>query len=579
MSFDKKQFGLFLRFARYILPYRLRWTAILILSGLGTLSGLVNPYLAKLVIDKAIGNKDLKIFIILAVVGGAVFVISGVINGVRQYLGRYVKARVKLDLNKRVFTGINRLPFSWFQDRSTGENVYKMNYDINRVSDLMTTIPPQAAALSLKLVITFFIIFRLNRQMAVFSICLAPFLYLPQYYLTRKRRAVWEEFIKSSEQLFKMLHETFSHIYPIKVFGKEGSEIRKYLRKLVGNIKIELSTTRLEIFSGFTASALGKIIIGLITFYGGYQVIKGKMTLGSLTAIIVYLGQLAGIQGTFIDFFQTTVLGLISCQRVADILDTEESIKDIKGAKSVVFEKGDIVFDKVSFGYVQGKPVLKDLSFLIRGNTHISLAGYSGSGKTTLLNLIFRLYDPWQGEILIDRHKIKDIKLDSLKSQLGMVLQGPFLFNDTIKNNIAYGKQHAVESEIIQAANISLADEFVSNLKETYNTVIGENACKLSEGQKQKIAIARALIKKPKILIFDEAMSSMDSESEERILTNIRENLKGAALITVSHRLSTVKSADLIYFLKGPGEIIIGRYEELLQDDKDFYNLFKAQIK
>jgi len=573
-KFNPKQLSLFLRFVRFILPYRIRWISILILSGLTALLGLVNPYLTKLVIDRAIGDKDLKAFIILAVIGGAVFIVTGIIKSFKQYLERYVKVRVKFDLNKKVFTQISRLPFSWFQNKSTGENIYRISYDIDRTGDLITTVPPQAASLFPKLIVIFFIILRFNWKMALFSLCLAPFLYLPPYYFIKKRRAVWERLIKNSEQIFKILHEALSHIYPIKVFGKEGSEIRRYLRKLIENIKIDLSSTKLEIFNGFAANALDKIIIGLLVFYGGYQVIKGDMTLGSLTAIMVYLGQLVAMQDTFINFFQTVVLGLISCQRVADILDEKGYTVENKNARDIVFKRGGIVFNKVTFGYLSGKPVIKDLSFLIEPDKHICLVAPSGMGKTTLLNLIVRLYDPWQGEVLIDGVRTHDVKLRSLKGQIGMALQEPFLFNDTVRNNILYGKEDAEEQEIIEAARFSLAHDFIKGLPDTYGAIIGENACKLSEGQKQKIAIARALIKKPKILILDEAMSSMDSVSENKILKNIKDNLGEVTLITVSHRLSTVMAADLVYFLKSQGQIAVGSYEELLHKDKEFSDLF-----
>lgn len=578
IKLDKKQPILFLRFIKFLLPYRAKWVAILLLSSLGVLLGLINPYLTKLIVDKAIMKKDLRIFIILVIIGGAIFIISGIINGIKQYLERYVKIKVKFDLNKKVFTKINSLTFSWFQNKSTGEHLYKIAYDIDRVDDLITFVPPQAAALFPKILLILFIILRLNWKMAVFSLCLTPFLYLPPCYFIRKRRAIWERLIKNSELIFKTLHETFTHIYPIKVFGKEGAEIRKYLRKLINNIRVELSSTKLEVFSNFAAGTTDKILIGLITFYGGCQVIKGTMTLGSLTAILVYLGQLVNMQNSLINFFQATVLGLVSCQRVADVLDEKDCVAENKKARNVLFEKGEIVFDNVTFGYLQGKPILKDLSFSIEAGRHISLVAPSGFGKTTLLNLIVRLYNPWKGEILIDGVKIKDITLGSLRGQISMALQEPFLFNDTIRNNIAYGKENADETEIYEAARVSLVHDFVEGLPDKYDTVIGENACKISEGQKQKIAISRAIIKKPRILILDEAMSSMDSLSEEKILLNIAQNQERLTLITVSHRLSTVISADLVYFLKRPDCVIIDSPERLFQNDRDFYNLFKNQI-
>jgi len=578
IKIDKKQFWLFFRFAKLLFPYRLRWAAILFLSGAGALLGLVNPYLAKLVIDKAIGDKDLRVFIILTALGATIFVVTGVLNGFKQYLERYVEARIRFDLNKKVFKCVQCLPFRWFQNKSTGEHLYKISYDISRVENLITTIPPQAVALFPKLLVILFIILRLNWKMAIFSLCLVPFLYLPPYYFIRKRRVIWERLIKNSEQIFKMLHETFSHIYAIKIFGKERFEIRRYLKKLIGNIRIELSSTRLEIFNIFFAKAVDKVIIGLIALYGGYQVIIGTMSLGTLTAILVYLGQLVVMQSSFVSFFERTVLGLVSCQRVAGILDEKDRVVCNDNTRDAVFKKGEIVFDRISFRYSEKSPILRNLSFSIPADQHVSLAAPSGFGKTTLLNLIVRLYDPLEGDILIDGIKIQNVRLNSLREQIGVVLQEPYLFSDTIKNNILYGKQKATGPEILEIARLSLVDDFVKDLPDEYETIIGENGCKLSEGQKQKIAIARALIKRPRILIMDEAMSSMDSTAEEKIISNIKQNLDIMTLITVSHRLSTVKSADLIYFLKRPDKIVTDTYQELIKNDGEFYNLFADQL-
>jgi len=390
-------------------------------------------------------------------------------------------------------------------------------------------------------------------------------------------KKVWKVLIENSQDFFKSLQEILSHIQLVKSFGKETSSVRKYLRKLITNRRISIKNMRLEIISSVAASVVSKALIGLIAFYGGYQVIKGHMTLGSLTAIMVYLTQLIGLQGQFANFFQTTVLGLVSCQRVAEVLDEKEEISEPKDAKRVVFETPDVVFRDVSFGYRIEEYVLKDITFHIEKGSHVALCGPSGYGKTTILNLLLRLYDPWEGRIFINGYDIKDLKIGSLRKQIGIVLQEPFLWNDSIENNIRYGKEDATREEIITVSQLTLVDDFVKDLPDGYKTVIGEGACKLSEGQKQKIAIARALVKNPKILMLDEASSSMDSASEEKILRNIKKTQKDATLIVVSHRLSTVLSADTVYFLNSFNSLIIGKPEDLLKTNKEFSNLFAGQ--
>jgi len=574
----RKQYRLFVRFASFILPYRGAWFLILLLSYLVSLLGLINPYLTRLFIDRAVGTRDLRLFGILVLVGAAVFMAISILGRINQYMEKYVRTKIRIDLNKHIFGRLIGLPFRWFQENNTGANIYKISYDIGRAEDLITTVPPQAVSLFPKMVFILVIIFSMNWRMALLASCLAPALYIPAYYFNRRRVAIWESLIKNSENIFKILHEIFSHILPIKIFGKEKKETARYIQALDNNIKIERDSFKLELFNGFVASLVNKAIIGIITLYGAYQVIVGSMTLGTLTAIMVYVSQLVAMQSSFIGFFQTIVLGVVSCQRLADILDERCQLPDTAKGGKPLFRKADIVFNRVTFGYLSDRPVLKDLCFSIENNRHVCLVGRSGCGKTTILNLMLRLYEPWDGEIAIGGYKIQDIEWEALRTQIGMALQEPFLFNDSIKNNIAFGKENAVEPEIIEAAKISLAHDFIEKIPGKYESVIGENACKLSEGQKQKIAIARAVIKKPKILILDEAMSSMDSASEESILANIKENFKEMTLITVSHRLSTVMNSDIVYFLKGPGEMVAGRYEELIVRDKDFYDLFKAQL-
>jgi ABC-type multidrug transport system fused ATPase/permease subunit len=303
------------------------------------------------------------------------------------------------------------------------------------------------------------------------------------------------------------------------------------------------------------------------------------MTLGSLTAIMVYISQLIGLQGNFAFFFQRSMLGLVSCERLKKILDEESKIIEAKGTNHRQIRRSDVEFRGVSFGYIKDKLILQNLSFNIKSRAYVALVGHSGCGKTTILNLILRLYDPWAGDIFIGGYNVKEIRLSLLKEQIGVTLQEPLLWNDTIESNIRYGRPDASEQEIIEFAKIYGVHDFVSKFPNRYKTIAGERACKISEGQKQKIAILRALIKKPKILILDEAFSSMDSESEEMIMRNIRTNFKDTTFLVVSHRLSTVMGTDLVYFLNREGRLIIDFPQNLLQKNKEFSDLFSQQNK
>lgn len=566
------------RFVKLLLPYRKKSLTILVLSVSGSLLSLVIPYLTIGVIDTSIGKKDFSSFLIFAAIGGITFLLGESLNRARYWLEQIIKIKVSFDLHRKVFDHLQRLSYAWFQDKSTGEHIFKLNYDIDTAADFITEALPQIISLVPRAVFIVAIVFYLNWKMVLCALVLAPFLFLPGYFYSRIMEKLGEKLVKSSENVLNYLQELFSHIQLVKVWGAEKKSKRGFLRKLIANIRISTSYLKPEITNGIAVQIITKLIIGLITLFGGYLVIKGNLTLGALTAIMVYLTQLVGLQSQFAQFWQTNMSAAISCERLTRLLDTQPQIQDGLGAVDRVFKKGDIEFKKASFGYQPGEYVIKNLSFSIKGGEHWALVGPSGSGKSTILSLLVRLYDLWEGQISIDACDIRSITLQSLKNQMGFALQEHFLWNDTIFNNITYFCSAASLEEVREIGRISGVDDFVKALPSGYQTQIGENGCKLSEGQKQKIAIARALFKKPKILILDEAMSAMDSKSEEKILLNIKERYKAMTVIIVSHRFSTIKGCDRALYLSGQDLIVEDSIVGLVKNNPDFRKLFAGQI-
>jgi ABC-type bacteriocin/lantibiotic exporter with double-glycine peptidase domain len=494
-------------------------------------------------------------------------------------LNQYVRARISFDLNRQVFKKLRDLSFSWFQDKTRGEELYLLSNDIDVVTNFITASLPQASLFFCRLLFTLAILFYLNYKIAIFALLLSVFLYLPPYYFKKKIEKAWEVLAKNSQEAFQILDEFFSHIQLIKIFAKETATTRAYLKRLIIDIRIRMKNTRLEIFSGFANNAGNKIIVGLVGLYGGYQVIKGNLTLGSLTAITVYIYQLMGLPGEFSSFFHSASFGIISCQRLNAILEEKPTVTESSNAQEIDFSTGEIIFKNVSFGYFPKQFILNKINFRIPGGSHIALVGPSGCGKTTLLNLLVRLYEPQEGEISIDAWDIRQLKLRSLRKQTGFALQEPFLWNRSIEDNIKYGREEATKEEILAVARLTGIDDFAKSFPQGYQTIIGEDACKISEGQKQRIAIARALLKDPKILILDEALSSLDSAGEEKILSGIKMAYPGLTLITVSHRLSTVMSADLAYYFFKPNEMLMDKPQNLCAYNKEFARLFSGQDK
>jgi ATP-binding cassette subfamily B protein len=574
---DKTQFKILLKFLKYLLPYRKRQIAILILSILSVFLGLVNPYLSKLIVDKAIINKELRAFVVLGLLGTGVFILNGLLTAMEDFLKKGLRLKVNFDLNKKVFRHLQGFSLGLFRDKSTGEHIFKMHYDIERAVDFIVSVLEECIHIFPRLFFILAIIFFLDWQMALFAMLLAPVLYLPVYYFTRRMRKIFEELITNSQDIFKRLEEVFSHIYLVKAFAKEKAETRAYLRALIRKTRVSLKNIRLEIMGSFAMVSFERVIIGLIALFGGYRIIKGRISPGTLAAIMIYLSQLINLQSRFAFFLQRVSLGLVSCRRLDKILEEKPALREIPGAKKIALRGLGIQFRKVSFGYRPEEYILKALDFNIEKG-FIALVGPSGCGKTTILNLVLRLEQPWQGGIFIDGYDTGELDPSFLRDQIGIAPQNPFLWNDTVENNIKYARAGASREEIAEAARVTAVDDFVKDLPAGYKTIIGENACKLSEGQKQRIALARALIKKPKVLLLDEAMSSLDSVSEERIIRGLKQ-LPLNIVIAVSHRLSTVMACDLVYFLKSPQRVIVNKPKALLEEDRDFYDLFAAQIK
>ncbi|MDD5129955.1 MAG: ABC transporter ATP-binding protein [Candidatus Omnitrophica bacterium] len=569
---------LFFKFARYLLPYWKSELLILILSSLTVLFALVNPYFGKLIMDKAIIGKDLKNFVIFFSASALVFVVSGVVKAAADYLERVVKFKVTVELTRDLFVCFEKLSINWFQGKSTGEHVYKITYDSERIAELITAVPRKIITILGGILFTCLVLFYLDWRITLLSWFIMLVMGVSQYYFNRKLKNIGEDIIKNTEFLFKKLTELFSHIKLVKAFGSDGAEIKKYLHNWLINMHLQLKNSKLDILAVFAGNAISKVVIGGIVFYGGYQVIRGRLTLGTLTVVIVYLSQLFGLVENFASFWRVAIRGFISCGRVEQLISEEAKVVESAQAQEILMDEGRIVVENLSFGY-KSIPVLEKLSFVIEPGSCVAIAGRSGSGKTTLLNLLLRLYDPWQGGISIDGHNIKEFKFISLRSQIGIAMQEPFLWEDSIFNNIKYPLERVSNDQVVWAARMTGADQFINNLPNKYSTIIGENGCKLSEGQKQKIAIARALIKNPKILILDEAMSSMDSESEEQIIKNIRQAYSKTTFIIVSHRLSAIHAADLVYFIKNPYSIVIAKSEQIMRNEKELYDLFAPQIK
>jgi ABC-type multidrug transport system fused ATPase/permease subunit len=572
----------YLRLAKYPFKHRKLFIAQIILALVSLPLSLLNPFIAKLIVDKAYAHKDFGLFFVLTLAAGAILIISTFLNTLGSYLLQKIKRLVNLDMAMDIFRHIQGLPVGFFNRRSAGEHIYKITGDVHSVSEFICEALPQAAELLLRLLLITGIIFYLDWKIGLFLILLAPFAYLHVRIFSRWLKENFQRSVEISERVFVRLHELFSHVNLIKAFGKEKQEAQRLQDGLVQSTQLDLKSQKLLAASSFSNFLLNNVFSGLIVLYGGYQVIKGNMSLGSLAAVAIYSFQLVGIAGAISSLYQSVKANGISQKRLLGIFAIKPEVCDAPDALTAETGSlpGGIEFKDIKFAYKDsGATVFDKMNFSIPPKAKIALVGPSGCGKTTLLLLIMRLYDPAAGGIFIGGMEIRKMRLDSLRKLTGIVFEEPFLWNDTVKNNLSYAKADASLEEVIQAATVSQADGFIRDLAQGYDTVVGENACNISEGQKQRISIGRAVVKKPLVLLLDEAMSSLDSETEDKLIAGLKSELKDSTVIVVSHRLSTVRKMDAVYFLSGPSGMVCGRHEELLNTYPAYRALFSSQIQ
>lgn len=567
------------RFIKFLWPHRKAMAGYLLLGSGGMAISLVIPYISKRIIDEAIAGRDMKLFFFLMAAAGSCYVFSEALTRASQYGYETLRMRVRFDIHRALFRKLGHMDLSWFQDRATGEHMYKMDFDADAVTNLIVATLPKFILAPVRLLVLWGIVFFVNPVMALLTFVFLPLWALPLFVFNRWIRRAWTKTVEAGEAVVVRMQEILSRMPMIKVFGQEAFGARQFLKYLARSTRLSIDSSRRELISSFVMDAISKFLLAGLVSFGVWQVIRGRTTLGALSAVLVYLHQLVEAQAELGRMAREVTESSFSCERVAQILDEPIRMVSQPTSLPVVLQEGCIVFEGVGFGYAKDKrqSVFEGIGATIPGGAFVALAGVSGCGKTTLCYLIARLFDPRQGRVLIDGCDVRQMDITFLKEQMGMALQETFLWNDTIAANIRYGRPQASREEVRHAGRLAGVEAMAAGMPQGYEAVIGENACKISEGQKQKIAIARALVKKPRILILDEAMSHMDSLSEEKILADIRRTYPEMTLIVVSHRLSCVLQADTVFYLKSSSEIISASGRELLEKDRDFAALFGGQ--
>ncbi len=572
------------RILMFIRPYRAQLFFIFLSLIAGTGFGLITPYISKLFIDVILkpdpqsGLFEYAQWIPLAALA-LLFSYAGqnLFSSLHLRLTGIVGHKTVYDVRGAIYEKLQELSLAFFDKYQTGALMARVNQDTRELQHFLVDFIPLTLESLFTLVGVGVFLFIINWQLTLFVFIpiIATVLFLKKIYF--KIFLYFRRFYHRRSRLSALINDSLSGIRVIKAFGQEDEEIEKFDKKSVAfkDAGIELEVK----WSLYSPMLQFLIMFGsiLIWFLGGRFVVGGSMTLGDVVAYSGYLAMFYRPVFFLIRMIQLITSSLSAAERVFDVIDTESQIKDASNAVAMLDMEGAIEFKNVTFGYDPFKPVIKDFSVFISANEIIGLVGKSGAGKSTIINLVCRLYDVNKGAILVDGKDLRAIKYHDLRKQIGVVLQETFLFNGTIFENIAYARPDATTEEIIEAATAAYAHEFILKKPDGYDTEVGERGNKLSGGEKQRIAIARAILRDPWILILDEATSSLDTETEKKIQQALRKLTRGRTTIAIAHRLSTLRNCNRLFVIEDGKLAEIGTHKELMEKKGIFYNLVSVQ--
>jgi len=570
-----------LRMLSYLKPYKFKGLMALCLLVLTTLVELIPPYLTKIIIDDVLQPQQTgTIFIIVIAAWVATLVVMSSMQALRGYIGVAISSKLMGDIRKDVYQSLMKLSLAFFDRRQTSQFISRVNNDAESMRQFMTDGVIYIGGHLLRFVFILVIIFSMDWKLTLLALAPIPFLvFLSVTIWPKVGRRLYQQW-RAIYRLNMQVGDTLQGIRVIKAFGQEKMELTRYH---AANKEVVYHDMRSEKMWQFFFPAFGLITsLGtvLIWYLGGQQVLSSELQLGVLLAFVAYLGMLFGPIQWLSQMISWTSRAMTASHRIFEIMDTPADVSDHPQAVKLSQIKGDVVLKDVTYGYEKHHPVLKNINLDVKAGEMIGLVGHSGAGKSTFINLLCRFYDVDEGEITIDGVSIRNIEQTELRRQIGVVLQETFLFDGTIAENIAYSKPDASPEDIMRAAKIANAHDFIVRLPDGYDTRVGERGHKLSGGEKQRVAIARAVIHDPKILILDEATASVDTETERQIQEALANLVKGRTTFAIAHRLSTLRNADRLVVLDRGKMVELGTHEELLEKTDGVYRkLVDAQME
>jgi ATP-binding cassette subfamily B protein len=567
------------RLLGYLGPYKKHLALITGLTVISTILSLMGPYLISIAIDQYIIPRDMGGLVRISLIIAGVYLSSMVLDMGASWIMSTISQRSLRKLRGELFNHIQTLSLAFFDQNSAGDLMSRLTNDIDAIGAALTQNVTRLIRSLITLVGIVVLTFTLNIWLALTSLIVFPIMIGLTAIIGRRTRTSFRELQQNMGSLNGVMQETITGQKVVIAFSQQESVNRKFraANQNVKDIGIRAMTYAMLIppLMGILSNANIAIVAGV----GSYMALQGLTTVGIISAFISYSRQFANPLRHFANLYNSIQSALAGAERIFQVLDTEPEVEDAVDATPVEDFQGEVVFQDVDFSYVPDVPVLKDINMKASPGQIIALVGPTGAGKTTMVNVLTRFYDIQDGAIHIDGMDIKNIRKDDLRRQLGIVLQDVFLFSGTVMDNIRYGRLEATDEEVVEAAKLANAHNFIRRLPKGYQTELSEQAANLSQGQRQLLSIARAIVADPAILILDEATSSVDTRTEMQIQEALLNLMEGRTNFVIAHRLSTIRNADQVLVINN-GEIIErGNHKELLEKEAFYHNLYMSQFK
>lgn len=566
------------RLLSYVKPYKLKVIFVIFLLLIVMACGTLTPYLMKVSIDTFVEYKNIRGLILLGVSLILINVISMILSRIRTISMSKITNQILVDIRHSLYTHIQTLSFSFFDNRPVGKIISRVVGDVNALQNLLNNSIVNLIPNIFTIILVICMMVFLNPALGAICLITMPFLTFSMFFIEIKADKKWKVFRENRSSLIGYTHESLSGMKVIQGFSKKYYAKNKFDNHIDNHAHGFMTAVYTQDFFWPFLDLFRGISMAILLVSGYILTQKGTLTLGTLMAFFMYIEMLWRPIINLSSFYNAFVTSMSAGERIFDILDTKSDMIDNISKKELPQIKGDIEFDHVTFAYTKDEgAALKDACFKLKKGEKIALVGETGAGKTTITNLISRFYDPTFGTVKIDGVDIRDVDIESLRSQMGIMLQDSFLFSSSIKENIRYGKLDATDEEIVEAAKAVNAHEFIENLEDGYDTDVNERGSRLSLGQRQLIAFARALIADPRILILDEATANIDTETELLVQDGIKKLMDGRTSIVIAHRLSTIRDCDKIFVLSNGKIVEEGTHDELLLNHGYYQNLYTAQ--